>query len=396
MRSLKDGEYTYSHLVSKSESGEQVCKAYKQIIQDSVQEIRFTYNKKHLTKIKRSHGGEKAFFKLGIYSHLDNTSKETKALLEENLPPLPNILHSLKLPAKFNEEIPVPPMRKQRINLPNLFSLNPQHQVDTTSNEGFARHIFNISGDEPFNNYKEKKSIVEFSRAEKEIYGLQHGSGDKQQEISEKWQECINSTDRDGKNWSFIFRILTPSVGMIEHMITNDSINNISLQHVFSLASLEGMKPGRFSPLNDEQTQNFQTWFAYITSSGISKKQRLQIEIARVNSFTRSEGLLNQKFMLGDDIFIDYRSRAGFYTSSEHRIMGQELLYTKTQKLNEVVEHVRDFWSASNNQNNQGGLLKLLKGACTGTGSDDAVIHFPFSYKETATKQETLLPMLWN
>ena len=178
---------------------------------------------------------------------------------------------------------------------------------------------------------------------------------------------------------------------MIEHMITNDSINNISLQHVFSLASLEGMKPRRFSPLNDEQTQNFQTWYAYITSSGVNQKQRLQIEIARVNSFTRSEGLLNQKFMLGDDIFIDYRSRAGFYTSSEHRIMGQELLYTKTQKLNEVVEHVRDFWSASNNQNNQGGLLKLLKGACTGTGSDDAVIHFPFSYRETATKQETLL-----
>ena len=133
------------------------------------------------------------------------------------------------------------------------------------------------------------------------------------------------------------------------------------------------------------------TWFAYITSSGVSKKQKgLQIEIARVNSFTRSEGLLNQKFMLGDDIFIDYRSRAGFYTSSEHRIMGQELIYTKTQKLNEVVEHVRGFWSASNNQNNQGGLLKLLKGAGTGTGSDDAVIHFPFSYKETATEQETL------
>ena len=71
-------------------------------------------------------------------------------------------------------------------------------------------------------------------------------------------QECINSSDRDGKNYSFIFRILTPSVPMIEHMITNDSINKINLQHVFSLASFEGMKPGRFSPLNDEQTQNFQ------------------------------------------------------------------------------------------------------------------------------------------
>ena len=71
--------------------------------------------------------------------------------------------------------------------------------------------------------------------------------------------------------------------------------------------------------------------------------------------------------------------------------MGQNLLYTQSGKLDEIQEHVRNFWSASNNQNNQGGLLKLLKGACTGNGSDDAVIHFPFSYKETATKQETLL-----
>ena len=82
--------------------------------------------------------------------------------------------------------------------------------------------------------------------------------------------------------------------------------------------------------------------------------------------------------MLDNDVFKDYRGHAGFYTSCEHRILGQNLLYTQSGKLDEIQEHVRNFWSASNNQNNQGGLLKLLKGACTGNGSDDAVIHFPF------------------
>ena len=66
------------HILYLRASGEQICKAYKQIIQDSVQEIRFSYNKYHLTKINRPNGYYKAFFKLGIYSHLDNTSKETK------------------------------------------------------------------------------------------------------------------------------------------------------------------------------------------------------------------------------------------------------------------------------------------------------------------------------
>ena len=187
VRSLNDGEYTYSHLVSKSESGEQICKAYKQIIQDSEQEIRFSYNKYHLTnKSNRPNGYHKAFFKLGVYSHLDKTSKETKALLKENLPSLPNILHSLKLPAKFNEEIVVPPMRKQRQNLPNLFSLHDKHQRDSTSNEGFARHIFNISGDEYYNNYKDKESIVEFSRIEKEIENFKLNSSKKITSVSEE------------------------------------------------------------------------------------------------------------------------------------------------------------------------------------------------------------------
>jgi len=389
VRNLNDGEYTYSHLVSKSEGGDQICKAYKQIIQDSAQEVRFSYNEFHLTNSQRPNLGEKAFFNLGKYSHLVNTSEETKALLEGNLPPLPNILHSLKLPAEFNEEIPVPPMRKQRQNLKNLFSLNIQGEP--THNEGFARHIFRISGDGYYNNYKSPESIVEFSRIEKEIYVLQDGSGNNEQEISDKWQECIKSANEDDKNWSFIFRIITPSVAMIEHMITNDLITKIYLEQVFSLASLECMKPERFSPLNEERTQNFQTWYAYITSSGAaSKKQRLQIEIARITSFTRSEGLLNQKFMLDDDIFIDYRSRAGFYTSSEYHIMGQDLRYTKTQKLNEIAEHVRDFWSASNNQNNQGGMLKLLKGACTGVTPNQENIYLPLSFMGAAKFQETL------
>ena len=39
------------------------------------------------------------------------------------------------------------------------------------------------------------------------------------------------------------------------------------------------------------------------------------------------EGILNQEFMLDNDVFSRITGHAGFYTSCEHRILGQNLLY---------------------------------------------------------------------
>ena len=80
---------------------------------------------------------------------------------------------------------------------------------------------------------------------------------------------------------------MSPSIAVLENMIATDAFTPLNLQQVYSIASIEGKKGHRFSPLNKNQSQNFQTWFAYITNDGgASKKQRLQIEIARMNRMT--------------------------------------------------------------------------------------------------------------
>ena len=308
VRYLYDADITFSHLVCKSEGGEIISRAYDQIIQNSMQEIRFSYNKYHLTDANVGYNyGWKAFFKLGIYSHFGNTAEGTKLLFDKHLPSLPNILHSLEMPKGFNAKIPVPQMRKQRANLPDMFSLNIQG--NQRNNEGFARHIFRISGESSHNNYRNRDSIVEFSKIEREIYDLQHSSRDNGDIIFAKWQECVNSQSRDGKNWSLIFRVMSPSIAVLENMIATDAFTPLNLQQVYSIASIEGKKGHRFSPLNKNQSQNFQTWFAYITNDGgASKKQRLQIEIARMNLWIEIRRYFKSRIHVDNDVFKDYGS----------------------------------------------------------------------------------------
>ena len=147
-----------------------------------------------------------------------------------------------------------------------MFSLNIQG--NQRNNEGFARHIFRLSGESSHHNYRHRDSIVEFSKIEREIYDLQHSSRDNGDVIFAKWQECVNSQSRDGKNWSLIFRVMSPSIAVLENMIATDAFTPLNLQQVYSIASIEGKKGHRFSPLNKNQSQNFQTWFAYITNDG--------------------------------------------------------------------------------------------------------------------------------
>jgi len=98
------------------------------------------------------------------------------------------------------------------------------------------------------------------------------------------------------KNWSFIFRIYSPALAILEHMIINNSFDKKLQQLVFTLASLEGQFRERFSSLNKNSNRNFQIWFAYITDSPKRDgKQRLQIEIARNTSWSQAKGMRNQQ-----------------------------------------------------------------------------------------------------
>ena len=97
----------YTHLVSFSDGGIEISEGYKFIIDHIKSEIKFSLNKYHfINSIKQgSNSGPKTWFSLGIYSHLPNTSVETKQLFDGSLPPLPNILHSLKMPREFTKSI---------------------------------------------------------------------------------------------------------------------------------------------------------------------------------------------------------------------------------------------------------------------------------------------------
>ena len=346
-----------------------------------VQDIHFSKNRYHYKLGKDNY--PKAWFKLGIYSHLENTSKETQNLFREKLPPLPNILHTLKMPSELNKDIPVPQMRKSRANSHNIFETNIQGK--NTDNEGFGRHIFNISSDKNFNNLN-SDSIKEKSEKEKKIKEFQVSSSSNMGQFLHKaigniWQEMLNSVDDEkDKNWSFIFRIYTPALAMLESMITTDTFGKQQQQLALTLATLEGSQPTRISKLDSKQ-KNFRTWFAYITSVHSSSKQNLQIENAKTTKLDQSNGILNDKYLLSDDIFSEYRKHVGFYTSKSIEILGKELY--KQGPIIEIEGHIQNFWSASNNQNIQGGLLKLM------LNINDYLI--PISYNKTVVFQETLL-----
>jgi hypothetical protein len=373
----------YTHLVSFSDGGIEISEGYKFIIDHIKSEIKFSLNKYHFINSTKqgSNSGPKTWFSLGIYSHLPNTSVETKQLFDGSLPPLPNILHSLKMPREFTKSISPPEIRVNRGNLSARFSL--QNEAD---DEGFARHIFNLSSDkigkDPCldNNYY-KDSIRVNSHLETDIYNIQNKRYRQfdETDLESTWQKCQEKME---KNWSFIFRIYSPALAILEHMIINNSFDKKIQQLVFTLASLEGQFRERFSSLNKNSNRNFQIWFAYITDSPKRDgKQRLQIEIARNTSWSRAKGMRNQDIYLSDDIFSEYRNHIGFYTSESFKILDNELY--KQGKENEQEDHITKFWSTSNNGDSQGGLIKLILNIKQG-------VELPISYGKTAKFQETL------
>ena len=377
---LKDEFVKYTHLVSVDEGGKQIFDGYNFIIKDIKQDIKFSDNKYHFSDtIKEGTNlGPKTWFSLGIYSHLDNTSTETKQLFDRCLPPLPNILHSLKMPSEFNKSISPPDMKGVRRDLGARFSLN-EYGAGGLEQEGFARHVFNISSsttDVNRNNNNYKDSVNELTKLERAVYDFQKKTTiNDEDEYNEAWQKCQEEME---KNWSFIFRIYTPALAILEDMIVDDSFDKRRQQLMFTLASLEGLKNNRFSPLNKGRNRNFQIWFAYITESK-DKKQRLQIEIAKSTTQNQAKGKLNQNIFLSNDIFSEYRNRPGFYTSESLIILDNELLHN-----NQFAEdHIRNFWNASNNRENQGGLLKIILNINDG-------VELPISWIKTTAFQETL------
>jgi hypothetical protein len=363
IRNLDDPTVFFSHLLHEKAGGREYSQAVKRVIQEYSNEngvsVRFSKNEYHyIGNAKQNSLGNKAKLNIGVFKFLPQTSQETKDKMLSELPPMPNLLHALPMPVEVHENIQMPRFRKNRsANFSSMYSTNlPQSSV------GFARHIFNLLEDEAPLNNNQIDSLREIPQIEKNLYDGEY-SGRTDEENKSDWMNCLSNYDPNSKNYSMILRFMSPALASIEHLQRAQSRN--LLVHSMVLSAIEGTYPAKVSPLsapNAVSSPNFQTWYAYITTTKddqLNQSQRLQIERAKVDGMNRAIGILNQTLFLWDDKLSASRGRAGFSTKGNEQIIRQPL-WSENEKPGQQTKHLETLWSTKNSGKKQGHIVKML------------------------------------
>ena len=365
IKNIEDPTVFFSHLIYLDDGGLDYTQAVNTVIQEYSNQaglsVFFSRNEYHYVKSNSSNKrslGNKTKFQIGVFKFLPKTSQETIDKVLSGLPPMPNILHALPLPTPIHSDIPMPRFRIQRQStFGTMYSISlPQSSI------GFARHIFNLLADESVRNNENKESLRAIPPIEKDLYfGEQGGRTD--EDNTNDWMSCLSNYGAESKNYSMIFRFMSPALASIE--LLQNNVAQIALRHSLFLSAFEGIHTSKISPLlppDSITSPNFQTWFAYVTTTDndlANQSQRLQIERARTDSFTRGKGILNQSLYLSDDKFADYRNRVGFSSKDDSTILEQPL-WCDNAKPGEQIKHLENLWSTKNSGEKQGHVVKML------------------------------------
>lgn len=351
IKNLHNQTISYSHIVKNDDAGESMVQIMDEIIHhhDIFDEtnIQFSESEYHmLDKPIGRYAGNKAKFKMTAYDYLNKTSPETQKHLEESLPKLPMFLEASQMDKRMYEHLEVPKIRYQRLE--NMYSTEKDNK-----NMGFLRHIFNlVDVSRGYNNRNARKSLRAIPQTEQVVFELQKNKADAE-EIKQKWLDCINSSQADGKNYAFLMRFITPAVASMEIFLQDESDRNW-LTNSLIAASYEGVFSQKvaFPPVRNENApkKNFEVWFAYIHKDPDGRQtELLQLDLAKEYDMSRAKGFLNEKFVINHEVFARYRNKAGFSCQQEDIKVGGLPLFsgkkTPQDRLKEP-QYLASLWSA--------------------------------------------------
>ena len=353
IKNLDNQTIFYSHIVKDDDAGESMVQIMDEVIEHHAvtdeTNIQFSESDYHmLDKASGRNAGNKAKFKMTAYDYLIKTSPETQKHLEESLPKLPMFLEASEMDKRMYEHLEVPKLRRQRKD--NMYTTKKDKK-----NMGFLRHIFNlVDENRNYNNKIASESLREIPSLEKEVFDLQKpNSGASPEEIKQRWIDCINSSEGDGKNYAFIMRFITPAVASMEIYLEDESDRNW-LTNSLIAASYEGVLSQKvaFPPVRNKNApkKNFEVWFAYIHKDPDGRQtELLQLDLAKEYDMSRAKGFLTEKFVINHEVFARYRNKAGFSCQQEDIKVGGLPLFSgkKTpQDLLKEPQYLASLWSA--------------------------------------------------